>query len=113
MESSADPRVVLMTAPDDEVAERLARSFVSRGLAACVNRVSGVTSTYRWEGEVIEDAEVLLLVKTTAGQLGALEMAVHAEHPYDVPEFVALEPASVGASYLAWLQASVAEGEGE
>ena len=113
MESSADPRVVLMTAPDDEVAERLARSFVSRGLAACVNRVPGVTSTYRWKGEVTEDAEVLLLIKTTAGQLGALETAVHAEHPYDVPEFVALEPAAVGAPYLAWLQSSVQEGEGE
>lgn len=113
MESSADPRVVLVTAPDDEVAERLARSFVSAGLAACVNRVPGLLSTYRWEGEVTEDAEVLLVIKTTAGRLGQLEAAVAAEHPYETPEFVALEPAQVSASYLAWLQASVAEGEGE
>ena len=113
MEPPADPRVVLVTAPDDEVAGRLARSFVSSGLAACVSRIPGVSSTYRWEGEVTEDAEVLLLIKTTVGQLGSLEVALHAEHPYDVPEFIALEPASVAAPYLAWLQSSVAEGERE
>jgi periplasmic divalent cation tolerance protein len=112
MESPADPRVVLVTAPDDAIAERLARSFVSAGLAACVNRVPGVISTYRWEGEVTEDAEVLLIVKTTAGRLEALEDAVAAEHPYETPEFVALEPVLVSAPYLAWLRESVAQDEG-
>jgi len=113
MESSSDPRIVLVTAPDDVVAERLARSLVTQGLAACVNRVPGVVSTYRWEGEVNEDAEVLLIIKTTLGRLAALEGAIGAEHPYETPEFVALEPGHISAPYLQWLQASVSEGGAE
>jgi len=107
MEPSSDPRVVFVTVPDDVVAERLARSFVTQGLAACVNRVPGVVSTYRWEGEVNEDAEVLLIIKTTQGRLSALEEAVSTEHPYETPEFVAFEPEHVSAPYLEWLRASV------
>jgi len=112
MASSRDLRVVFVTAPDDVVAERLARSFVTQGLAACVNRVPGVVSTYRWEGEVNEDAEVLLIIKTTQGMLPLLEAAIGEEHPYDTPEFVAFEPGHVSAPYLQWLQASVSRGEG-
>ena len=109
MEHPSLPRVVFVTAPDEVVAERLARSFVSLGLAACVNRVPGVTSTYRWEGEVNEDAEVLLIIKTTAERLPELEAALNSLHPYETPEFVALEPEHVSAPYLEWLRASVRE----
>jgi len=113
MKSSADPRLLFVTAPDDAVAERLARSFVTQGLAACVNRVPGIVSTYRWEGQVNEDAEVLLIIKTTLGRLSALEAAVNEEHPYETPEFIALEPGHISEPYLQWLQASVSEGAGE
>ena len=112
MEHPSLPRVVLVTAPDEVVAERLASSFVSLGLAACVNRVSGVMSTYRWEGEVNEDAEVLLIIKTTAERLPELEAALNSLHPSETPEFVALEPGHISAPYLQWLQASVSKGEG-
>ena len=112
MSDSLDPRVVLVTAPDEVVAERLARSLVTARLAACVNRVPGVVSTYRWEGVVEEGAEVLLIIKTTAQELSALEAAVSAEHPYETPEFVALDPAHVSAPYLDWLRASVGAGGG-
>ena len=104
-------RLVLLTAPSAEVAELLASSFVAARLAACVSRIPGLISTYRWEGEVKEDSEVLLLIKTTAGQLDALEAAVNAQHPYEVPEFIALDPTRVSAPYLSWLQAAVAEAE--
>ena len=96
-------RVVLITAPDMEVARGLARALVEEGLAACANLVPGVTSVYRWEGELCEDAEVLLVVKAPAERLEALAARVDALHPYDVPELVALEPAAVEARYLAWL----------
>jgi len=112
MEHPSDPRVVFVTAPDEVVAERLARALVSSRLAACVNRVSGVVSTYRWEGEVNEDAEVLLIIKTTTGRLPDLEAAIDREHPYDTPEFVAFAPEHVSAPYLEWLQSSVREEEG-
>jgi len=97
------PRVVLVTAPDRDVALALARALVERRVAACANLVAGVTSVYRWEGAVEEDAEVLLVIKTVAARLGELEALLDELHPYDVPECVALEPASVSAAYLAWM----------
>lgn len=106
-----DPRVVLITAPDLGVARRLARALVDERLAACANLVPGVTSVYRWRGAVEEGSEVLLVVKTRAEDLPALERRVAELHPYDVPEIVALHPAHVEAAYLRWWSASTgAEG---
>ena len=102
------PRVVLTTAPDQETAERLARALVEAGLAACVNLVPGARSIYRWEGAVQCDAEVLMVAKTIAERVPQLEGWLAEHHPYDCPECVALEAASVEAAYLAWLRASVA-----
>ena len=107
-----EARLVLTTAPDGAVARDLARSLIEGRLAACVQCIPGVTSVYRWEGEMEEAQEVLLIIKTTAGRLEALEDAVAAEHPYETPEFVALEPVLVSAPYLAWLRESVAQDEG-
>ncbi len=99
------PRVVLVTAPGVDVARPLARALVEQGLAACASLVPGVTSVYRWEGAVQEDAEVLLIVKTVRGRLDELEAFLAEHHPYDVPECVALAPTEVAAGYLTWLQA--------
>jgi len=107
-------RVCLITHPP-EGAAAFARSLVERRLAACVNRVA-VQSTYRWEagegaaaaeGGVEEDAEVLLVVKTSAERLDALAACLRDEHPYDVPELVALRPTEIAPSYLGWLLSSV------
>ena len=106
---AAGARVVLCTAPPEAAAD-LARGLVEAGLAACVNRLPGVTSVYRWEGAVQEDAEVLLVCKTTAAALPALEDHLRARHPYDVPEVVALEAAHVEPRYLAWLVGEVRSG---
>lgn len=98
-------RVVLVTAPDLAVARALARGLVERRLAACVNLVPGLESVYRWQGAVENANEVLLLVKTAAERLPALEDFLAAEHPYDLPECIALEPARIEPRYLAWLLA--------
>lgn len=92
--------MVLVTHPV-EGAAAFARDLVEARLAACVNRVE-VRSTYRWEGAVHDDPEVLLVVKTTAARLPALERFLEERHPYDVPECIALEPDSVAPAYLAW-----------
>jgi periplasmic divalent cation tolerance protein len=101
-------RVVLMTAPDQEVARSLAQALVREHLAACVNLLPGVTSVYHWEGRVSEDAEVLLLAKTTTLRLEALAARVAELHPYELPELVALAPEAVERGYLAWLSTSCA-----
>ncbi len=102
--SAAELCVVLVTAPDEETGRRLARLVVDRRLAACVNLVPGISSTYRWEGAVREDTEVLLLVKTLPDRLAALESALRAAHPYDVPEIVALPSLATHGPYLAWVR---------
>ena len=96
-------RIVLMTAPDLAVGKRLAQALVERKLAACVNLVPGVTSIYAWQGRIEESAEVMLVAKTAADRIAALEAAVRELHPYDVPEFVVLDAVHVSANYLAWL----------
>ena len=98
------PLVVLLTAPDASTARVSARDLVGRHLAACVNLVPGATSIYRWEGAVEETGEVLMVAKTCRARLAELEAALLELHPYDVPEFVALEPAHVEARYRAWLE---------
>ncbi len=97
--------MIFVTAPDEGNAVRIARELVARKLAACVNVVRGVRSIYRWEGEVRDDAEVLLIAKTVATRVEALEAALADLHPYAVPECIAIAPASVEAKYLAWLRA--------
>ena len=94
------PLVCLVTHPVDG-AEAFARRLVEARLAACVNRLP-VTSTYRWQGAVEADDEVLLLLKTTRARWGELQRFLTDEHPYDVPESIALEPGVVGGEYLQW-----------
>ena len=101
MESEAI--VVLVTVPVGGAGPRIARSLVEQGLAGCVNRIPGIVSTYRWEGELKEDREELLLIKTWAGRRSELEAAVLAAHPYDCPEFLVLEVGSGSTAYLSWL----------
>jgi periplasmic divalent cation tolerance protein len=105
----ADPeaRIVLTTAADQDEAARLARTLVEEGLAACATIVPGAQSIYRWEGKVEHAAEVLILIKTRAPQLAALEARLHALHSYLTPEFLVLPVDSGSQRYLDWLKASV------
>ncbi len=98
-----DARVVLMTAPNQEVAQRIARALVEERLAACVNLVPGVRSIYRWQGSVEDDAEILLLAKTGAKRCAALAARVQALHPYELPEIVVLPVDGGSQRYLAWI----------
>jgi len=101
--ASRSPRLVLTTAPDRETATTIARALVERSLAACANLLPGARSIYRWKGRIEESDEILLVLKTTQSRIAELERALGDLHPYDVPEFVVLTPAHVGAEYLAWL----------
>lgn len=98
--------VVLCTVPSTEVAERLGHGAVEGKLAACVNIVPGVRSIYEWEGKLEDDQELLLVVKTTKARYLALEAWLTEQHPYDVPEVVALDVTAGSRSYLDWVLAS-------
>jgi len=101
-----DARVCLVTTPVDH-ADRIARTLVDERLAACVNVVPAVRSVYRWEDEVQQDEEALLVVKTTLGRLGALDARLREIHPYDTYELVALAVDGGNAAYLEWIAAAV------
>jgi periplasmic divalent cation tolerance protein len=100
-----DALVVLVTAPSAEKAAELARALVEERLAACGNVVPGLRSIYRWEGKVHDDAEALLVLKTTRARFEALRDRVLALHPYEVPEVLALPVEAGSAAYLAWIGA--------
>ncbi|HEX5352607.1 MAG TPA: divalent-cation tolerance protein CutA [Rhodanobacteraceae bacterium] len=104
----SSPLICLSTCPDAETAAKIARTLVEEKLAACVNRLSGVLSTYRWQGEIHDDAEVLLVIKTTRGCFDALRARLVELHPHEVPELVAMEVAAGLPAYLDWLAAETA-----
>jgi len=97
--------LVVTNLPDAASARALAEHVVAERLAACVNILAPCRSVYRWQGKVEEAEEVPLLMKTSADRYAALEAAIRARHPYELPEIVAV-PISHGLpDYLAWLAA--------
>lgn len=103
----SDALVCYCTCPDEAVARRLAEGLVAAQLAACVNIVPGLTSVYRWQGEIQTDAEVLLLIKTDVAHYPALEEQLKREHPYELPELIAVPLATGSRPYLEWLHRSL------
>ncbi len=103
MAQSQKYHVVLCTCPDTAVAEDLAGRLVAARLAACVNILPGVRSIYEWQGAVENDAEVLLVIKTTGERYPELEAAIAAHHPYEVPEVLALDVSAGLPDYLQWM----------
>ena len=98
----SDVLVVLVTCPPDR-AQAIADALVGDRVAACVNVMPGLQSTYHWQGEVQRDAEALLIIKTARDRFDALKQAVLKVHPYEVPEIVALPAAAVHAAYGDWV----------
>lgn len=95
--------LLLTNLPDEASANVLATHLVEHGLAACVNQLAPVRSVYRWQGQVERTDEIPLLIKTTRERYAAVEAAVCAMHPYDVPELIAV-PVEIGLrTYLDWV----------
>ena len=99
--------LVLVTVSDEASGSSLARRIVSEGLAACGNVIPGLTSVYRWKGEVQEDPEALVLFKTTKEALPALRDRVLELHAYETPEFLALPIHTGDLRYLQWVRGEV------
>lgn len=100
--------VVFTSCPDEATALALATALVQENLAACVNRLPGARSSYRWQGELRDDAEVLLIIKTSGDRLGNLSARIQQLHPYEVPEIVALDIGAGSERYLHWLGQTLA-----
>jgi len=104
---ATDARIVLTTAATIDEARTLGRALVEERLAACATLIPAVESIYHWQDKVESAAEILLLLKTNASQLPALESRLVALHSYDTPEFLVLPVDSGSNAYLAWMRASL------
>jgi periplasmic divalent cation tolerance protein len=100
-------RVVLTTAANQEEAERIGRALVEARLAACATIAPRVRSIYWWQGQVESADEALIVLKTDAALLGALEGRLHELHSYQTPEFLVLPVEAASSAYFDWLEASL------
>ena len=95
--------LVVTNVPDRGTAEKLADMLIERGLAACVNILAPCRSVYRWKGAVQHDEEHPMIIKTTAERYAALEQALRAGHPYELPEIIAVPIERGLPAYLDWV----------
>ena len=96
--------LVLTTSDTRELAETIARALVESGEAACVNIVPGIRSIYRWQGKICDDAEFLLLIKSTTERFDSIRSRIKNLHTYQVPEVIAVPLSAADPEYLDWLQ---------
>jgi periplasmic divalent cation tolerance protein len=99
--------LVLTTCSGTDEADKLAKVLVEKRLAACVNAVNGITSTYRWQGVVERAQECLLVIKTTDERFADLERAIRETSSYELPEIVAVRVTAGSEAYLEWLVGAV------
>ena len=103
--------LVFTNLPDRAAAERLADALIEKRVAACVNILAPCQSVYRWKNDLQHDEEHPMLIKTTAEQYPALEAAIRAGHPYELPEIIAVPIERGLPAYLDWIAAETATGK--
>jgi len=99
--------LALTSCPDEASAQAVATALVQERLATCVNRIGAVRSTYFWDARLQDEAEILLIIKTTAGRLDDLQARLGALHPYELPELIAIAVADGNERYLDWVRMGV------
>lgn len=108
-----DKRIVLSTAGSEEEARKIARHLVSCHLAACVNILPNIESTYRWQGKLEANREWLLLIKTSAERFPEVRDAIRELHSYELPECISIGIENGSVEYLQWLAYSLVKDEAE
>ena len=108
LEPNPDICIVLTTAGSRDAAAKMGRILVEERLAACATALPGVESIYCWRGEIQNDSETLLLLKTDGRKVDALYQRLVALHTYETPEFLVLSVESASRGYREWLKASLA-----
>lgn len=99
--------IAFTTCPNSDIANHLAQEVIEQQLVACVNIIPTIHSIYKWQGEITQDSESLLIMKTQQQHLAALESFIQKQHPYDVPEFITISIESGSKAYLDWITASL------
>ncbi|HHL45798.1 MAG TPA: divalent-cation tolerance protein CutA [Gammaproteobacteria bacterium] len=97
------PQLIFCTCPDRDCAQNLANTIVEQRLAACVSILPGVHSIYHWQGKQESADEILLLIKTHSQVYPALERLIQQQHPYELPEIIAVPVENGLPAYLNWI----------
>ncbi len=103
MATNSQYQLLLTTCPNQETANQLAHILVENHLAACISMVPNIQSVYEWQNEIVSDNEVLLLIKTHYDCYNAIEQTLLQQHPYEVPELIAVSIDNGLPAYLSWL----------
>ncbi len=103
--------VVYVTVNERKAADRITGVLIDKQLAASVNRVTGVESTYRWKGKVERTGELLLIIKTKASLLKAVIKEVKKLHPYEVPEIISMNVDGGSPEYIKWVNDVTIQGK--
>ena len=107
----SDAVIVFVTAGSDEEAVKIGKALVEEKLVACCNLIPRIRSIYWWKGEVCEEEERLLILKTQAALFPAVQSRVRELHSYDVPEIIALPIERGLPDYLTWIAESTRKGD--
>ena len=99
-----EPIIVLITALNEDECAKIGRALVEENLAACANIIKGVRSIYRWRGDVFDEGECMMVVKTVRANFGRLEKRVRGLHSYELPEIIALPIVKGFEPYLRWVE---------
>ena len=105
---TTDVLLVFCTCPDEATGKQIAEKLVTENLAACVNRLPELASTYLWQGTVEQNTETLLLIKTTSARFDALCARLFELHPYELPEIIATPVTKGLPQYLQWVSTCTA-----
>jgi periplasmic divalent cation tolerance protein len=100
-------QIILCTCPDFEIASQIAHHLVTAKLAACINILPSVTSIYQWQGTIETTQELLLVIKSSQTNYGAIEAAIKKRHPYETPEIIALTIENGLPDYLKWINSCI------
>ena len=95
--------VIYCTVPDKKIAKNITKVLMKHKLAACVSMVENVRSVFSWDGEVCEEKEVLMMIKTRRANYGKIKLVIEEMHSYTVPEIIALPVVDCSEDYLKWL----------
>ncbi len=106
---SSELRIVYITFPDADLAQKTGKILVEEGLAACVNIYPSVNSIYKWQGQICQESELVLLAKTRVNLVARLMQRVKELHSYDCPPMLSIVVDEASADYEDWLFKALAE----
>ena len=95
--------VVYCTVPTKKLAKEITKILMKHKLAACVSMIDNVKSVFSWDGEICEEKEILLMIKTRRTNYGKVKLVIEDMHSYNVPEIIALPVVDCSEDYLKWL----------